>query len=163
MNSSSHSPCVSPCVLIAGASSLSAPEGARFPVLLGTERGSGFMSSVYASGNDQTLQCRDCGQEFVFTAGEQEFYATKGFTHPPTRCPDCRSQRKQERGGGGGGSYSSSRAPREMYTATCASCGREAQVPFQPREDRPVYCSDCYQPRSTSGSRSSGGGRRERW
>lgn len=121
------------------------------------------MSSVYASGNDQTLQCRDCGQEFVFTAGEQEFYATKGFTHPPTRCPDCRSQRKQERGGGGGGGYSASRAPREMYTATCASCGREAQVPFQPREDRPVYCSDCYQPRSTSGSRSSGGGRRERW
>lgn len=159
MNSSSRSPFVSPCVLIAGASSLSAPEGARFPVSWEQKRGSGFMSSVYASGNDQTLQCRDCGQDFVFTAGEQEFYATKGFTHPPTRCPDCRSARKQERSGGG---YSASRAPREMFTAICASCGREAQVPFQPREDRPVYCSDCYQPRSTSGSRSSGG-RRERW
>jgi len=120
------------------------------------------MSSVYASGSDQTLQCRDCGQEFVFTAGEQTFYNSRGFTHPPTRCPDCRAARKQERGGSSGsGSFASSRAPREMFTATCASCGREAQVPFQPRDDRPVYCSDCYQPRS-SGSRS-GGVRRERW
>jgi CxxC-x17-CxxC domain-containing protein len=120
------------------------------------------MSSVYASGNDQTLQCRDCGQEFVFTAGEQSFYASRGFTHPPTRCPDCRTARKQERGSSGG--FGSARAPREMFTATCASCGREAQVPFQPRDDRPVYCSDCYQPRSSSGSGSrSGGSRRERW
>ncbi len=115
-----------------------------------------------ASGSDQTLQCRDCGQEFVFTAGEQAFYNSKGFTHPPTRCPDCRAARKgQERGGGGG--YSSQRAPREMYTAICANCGREAQVPFQPRDDRPVYCSDCYQPRATSGGGNRSGGRRERW
>ncbi len=129
------------------------------------------MSSEYTSditGNDQTLQCRDCGQDFVFTAGEQSFYASRGFTHPPTRCPDCRAARKaQERGGSG--SYGGQRAPREMFTAICASCGREAQVPFQPRDDRPVYCSDCYQPRaSTSGGRSGGrsndrGGRRERW
>jgi CxxC-x17-CxxC domain-containing protein len=122
------------------------------------------MSSEYISDaavSDQTLQCRDCGQEFVFTAGEQSFYASKGFTHPPTRCPDCRAARKaQERGG----SYGGQRAPREMFSATCANCGREALVPFQPRDDRPVYCSDCYQPRTTSGSRSSDrGGRRERW
>jgi CxxC-x17-CxxC domain-containing protein len=135
------------------------------------------MSSEYTSdttGSDQTLQCRDCGQDFVFTAGEQSFYASRGFTHPPTRCPDCRAARKaQERGG----SYGGQRAPREMFTAICANCGREAQVPFQPRDDRPVYCSDCYQPRATSGGggggRSSGGrsndrggsggGRRERW
>jgi len=126
------------------------------------------MSSEYtsdATGSDQTLQCRDCGQDFVFTAGEQSFYASRGFTHPPTRCPDCRAARKaQERGG----SYGGQRAPREMFTAICANCGREAQVPFQPRDDRPVYCSDCYQPRATSGGRSSGrssdrGGRRERW
>lgn len=126
------------------------------------------MSSEYtsdATGSDQTLQCRDCGQDFVFTAGEQSFYASRGFTHPPTRCPDCRAARKaQDRGG----SYGGQRAPREMFTAICASCGREAQVPFQPRDDRPVYCSDCYQPRATSGGRSGGrsndrGGRRERW
>jgi CxxC-x17-CxxC domain-containing protein len=125
------------------------------------------MSSEYtsdATGSDQTLQCRDCGQDFVFTIGEQSFYASRGFTHPPTRCPECRAARKaQERGG----SYGGQRAPREMFTAICASCGREAQVPFQPRDDRPVYCSDCYQPRTTSGSRSGGrsdrGGRRERW
>lgn len=126
------------------------------------------MSSEYTSdttGSDQTLQCRDCGQDFVFTAGEQSFYASRGFTHPPTRCPDCRAARKaQERGG----SYGGQRAPREMFTAICANCGREAQVPFQPRDDRPVYCSDCYQPRATSGGRSGGrsndrGGRRERW
>jgi CxxC-x17-CxxC domain-containing protein len=123
------------------------------------------MSSEYisdATGNDQTLQCRDCGQDFVFTAGEQSFYASRGFTHPPTRCPECRAARKaQERGG----SYGGQRAPREMFTAICASCGREAQVPFQPRDDRPVYCSDCYQPRATSrsGGRSDRGGRRERW
>ncbi len=119
------------------------------------------MSSEYLSdttGSDQTLQCRDCGQDFVFTAGEQSFYASRGFTHPPTRCPDCRAARKaQDRGGYGG-----QRAPREMFTATCASCGREAQVPFQPRDDRPVYCSDCYQPRATSRS-GNRGGHRERW
>lgn len=128
------------------------------------------MSSEYtsdATGSDQTLQCRDCGQDFVFTAGEQSFYASRGFTHPPTRCPECRAARKaQDRGG----SYGGQRAPREMFTAICASCGREAQVPFQPRDDRPVYCSDCYQPRATTGggrsggrSNDRGGGRRERW
>ena len=103
------------------------------------------MSSEYTSdttGSDQTLQCRDCGQDFVFTAGEQSFYASRGFTHPPTRCPECRAARKaQDRGG----SYGGQRAPREMFTAICASCGREAQVPFQPRDDRPVYCSDCFE------------------
>src|SRR6266508_1546762 len=102
---------------------------------------------------DKTLTCRDCGTEFVFTAGEQEFYAQKGFTNEPTRCPACRQARKAggSRGGGygdrdsygGRGGYSS--GPREMHTTTCASCGKEAQVPFVPRGDKPVYCSDCFQ------------------
>jgi CxxC-x17-CxxC domain-containing protein len=122
-----------------------------------------FESVSDTSGSDQTLQCRDCGQEFVFTVGEQGFYASKGFTHPPTRCPDCRAARKnQERSG----SYGGQSSQREMFTAICANCGREAQVPFQPRDDRPVYCNDCYQPRaaSRSGSRGSDrGGRRDRW
>ena len=120
---------------------------------------------------DQTLICRDCNQEFSFTAGEQEFYASRGLTNNPSRCPSCRAARKSHmgdrsrssRGGSSDGGY---REPRQMYTATCASCGNEAQVPFQPREDRPVYCSDCYQPRTASRGGSGGGGgdrRSSRW
>ena len=43
---------------------------------------------------DKTLQCSDCGQDFTFTAGEQEFYASRGFQNEPKRCPDCRKSRK---------------------------------------------------------------------
>lgn len=101
--------------------------------------------------SDITLRCRDCGQDFVFTAGEQEFYASRGLTNQPSRCGDCRAQRKASTGGGYGGGGSrggGQRSDREMYTATCSSCGREARVPFQPRGDRPVYCSDCFQQNS---------------
>lgn len=82
---------------------------------------------------DKTLVCKDCGNEFIFTVGEQEFYAEKGFENEPQRCKDCRSSRKNNM-----------RAQREMYTATCANCGADATVPFKPREDRPVYCSECF-------------------
>src|SRR5204863_5348311 len=104
---------------------------------------------------DTTLTCRDCGQAFTFTSGEQEFYASRGFSEP-SRCPDCRAARKSERDGGsssrgyGSSSYgggSGARGPREMFSATCSSCGKEAQVPFQPSNDKPVYCSDCFQQR----------------
>jgi|SRR5579872_249859 len=94
---------------------------------------------------DETLTCVDCARPFVFTSGEQQFFAQKGFTNKPSRCPDCRAARKSQREGGGYAS-SGSRAPREMYTVTCSRCGNEAQVPFQPRGDRPVYCRDCFQP-----------------
>jgi CxxC-x17-CxxC domain-containing protein len=70
---------------------------------------------------------------FVFTAGEQEFYAEKGFQNEPQRCKECRNAKKN-----------AGKGTREFFTATCASCGAEAKVPFQPREDRPVYCSECY-------------------
>ena len=112
--------------------------------------------------NDKNLTCADCGQEFVFTASEQDFYAQRGFTEP-RRCPSCRASRKAARnsdGGGyssgagyssgGGGGYSSGgggysdRGPREMFSATCSSCGKEAQVPFRPTSGKPVYCSDCF-------------------
>lgn len=91
---------------------------------------------------DKNLTCRDCGKEFVFTAGEQEFYATRGFQNEPSRCPECRSARKAQNGGGrvGGGM----RQAREMHTVTCAECGKETQVPFRPSGDRPVYCQDCF-------------------
>ncbi len=117
---------------------------------------------------DKTLTCRDCGAAFTFTSGEQEFYAQKGFSNEPTRCSNCRQSRKQSRnggggggggydsysssrssggsyGGGGGGGYSSDRGQREMHTTTCSSCGRDAQVPFIPSGNKPVYCSDCFQ------------------
>ncbi|MDR1003365.1 MAG: zinc-ribbon domain containing protein [Oscillospiraceae bacterium] len=82
---------------------------------------------------DKTLICKDCGEEFVFTSGEQEFYAAKGFVNEPQRCKGCRDARKN------GG-----RQEREMFDATCASCGGVAKVPFRPRDSRPVYCSECY-------------------
>jgi CxxC-x17-CxxC domain-containing protein len=122
--------------------------------------------------SDQTLSCRDCGQAYTFTSGEQDFYASRGFSEP-TRCPSCRAARKAERGGSyGGGSYGgSSRGGREMFTATCSSCGKDAQVPFQPSNDKPVYCSDCFSQRGgRSGGNSGGygsyarqGGRGGRW
>ncbi len=114
---------------------------------------------------DKTLTCADCGQEFTFTASEQQFFADRQFSEP-RRCPSCRASRKAARGssdgggysgggysGGGatsgysGGGYSSGgydRPQREMFSATCSSCGREAQVPFRPNGSKPVYCSDCF-------------------
>ncbi|HHT05360.1 MAG TPA: zinc-binding protein [Hydrogenispora sp.] len=89
---------------------------------------------------DKTLVCRDCGNEFIFSASEQEFFAEKGFTNEPGRCAQCRAERKQRNNG----SRFSSRAPREMHDAVCADCGSTTQVPFQPSGDRPVYCRDCY-------------------
>ena len=82
---------------------------------------------------DKTLKCKECGAEFIFTAGEQEFYAEKGFQNEPQRCKACRDKRKN-----------AGREPKEMFTATCANCGGEAKLPFQPTSDRAVYCSECF-------------------
>jgi CxxC-x17-CxxC domain-containing protein len=84
---------------------------------------------------DKTLVCRDCGISFVFSAGEQAFYLEKGLAHDPQRCPACRSNRRRERLG---------QPPREMHQVTCAECGVQTMVPFLPRQDRPVYCSACF-------------------
>jgi CxxC-x17-CxxC domain-containing protein len=88
---------------------------------------------------DKSLQCSDCGATFTFSAEEQELFQTRGYTNEPKRCPECRQARKANRYENGG--Y---RAPRQMFPATCAECGASTEVPFQPRGDRPVYCSDCY-------------------
>ena len=134
---------------------------------------------------DKTLVCRDCGREFTFTEGEQEFFSTRGYTEPQ-RCPDCRAAKKAARGGGGGGGgydsygsggggggyssggggyssgggggYGRDRAPRQMTQVTCSNCGKETEVPFVPTGDRPVYCSDCYSQMGGGGG-SRGGGR----
>lgn len=94
--------------------------------------------------NDKVLTCKDCGNEFTFSVSEQEFYADKGFTNEPGRCPECRAAKKAQ----GRSNNSFSRPQREMFPAVCASCGKETQVPFQPSGDKPVYCRDCYQPRT---------------
>ncbi len=83
---------------------------------------------------DQTLTCKDCGNTFTWTAGEQQFYQEKGFTNPPSRCPDCRAKKKTEMRSGGG----------QQYTITCSNCGKQDTVNFQPKEGRPVLCGDCF-------------------
>lgn len=90
---------------------------------------------------DQTLQCRDCGKDFVWTASEQEFYQEKGFTNAPVRCPECRRANKARRNETGGGF---NRGERTMHEVTCANCGKQTTVPFQPRGDKPVYCRECF-------------------
>jgi CxxC-x17-CxxC domain-containing protein len=100
---------------------------------LGKSIGNIFKRGKKIMFEDKTLTCKECGNEFVFTAGEQEFYAEKGFVNEPQRCKACRDARKN-----------AARGEREWFTATCAACGGEAKVPFQPREDRPVYCSECF-------------------
>jgi CxxC-x17-CxxC domain-containing protein len=103
---------------------------------------------------DRTLTCADCGQEFVFTASEQQFYTDRGFSDP-RRCRNCRAARKAQMSSGGdsmgGGGYSSGgssgyreRRPREMFEATCSNCGKTAMVPFRPTSGKPVYCDDCF-------------------
>ena len=95
---------------------------------------------------DKSIQCFDCGTTFTFSAEEQEQFASRGYTNQPKRCPSCRQERKARQNGNSGNSYrnDSYRPRREMFAAVCAECEKTTQVPFQPREDRPVYCSDCY-------------------
>ena len=84
---------------------------------------------------DKTIACKDCGAEFVFTSGEQEFYAEKGFKNEPSRCKECRNAKKGNSG------------QREYYDVECSACGANARVPFKPTGDKPVYCSECYKNR----------------
>ena len=93
---------------------------------------------------DRTLNCRDCGTDFVFSASEQEFFAEKGFTNDPSRCPQCRAARKVNRQGGFGGGGGGYRQQRQMFPAVCSNCGKETEVPFKPSGERPVYCRDCF-------------------
>ncbi|WP_027355380.1 zinc-ribbon domain containing protein [Desulfofundulus thermocisternus] len=86
---------------------------------------------------DKVLTCRDCGADFVFTAGEQAFYAEKGLLNEPTRCRDCRRRRKQHNNAGAAG------MDRQMYDTFCSSCGAPTQVPFKPTGRKPIYCREC--------------------
>ncbi|MFC1917266.1 CxxC-x17-CxxC domain-containing protein [Chloroflexota bacterium] len=97
---------------------------------------------------DKTLECSDCNNAFTFGAEEQEQFQSRGYTNEPKRCPDCREARKSQRYGSGGNSYGSgdygNRPQRQLFPAVCADCGKETEVPFEPTQGRPVYCSDCY-------------------
>ena len=97
---------------------------------------------------DKQLTCADCGSAFTFSAAEQEFFQSKGYTNEPKRCPNCRQTRKAERYGSSGGGGKA----RQMYPAVCAECGKQTEVPFEPREGRPVYCSDCFSKMRTNRS-----------
>lgn len=94
---------------------------------------------------DKELTCVECGRPFVFSGEDQSYHSRMGFTNEPKRCPACRQSRRNARGGSGGSmGMGMNQGSREMYPATCAQCGKETMVPFQPRGDRPVYCSDCF-------------------
>lgn len=95
---------------------------------------------------DRVLKCAECGAEFVFTAGEQAFFADKGFKNEPKRCKPCKSKRGQNAGGGGGGGFQ-----RAETRTTCSQCGKETTVPFKPTQGRPVYCRECFQQRRSMG------------
>jgi CxxC-x17-CxxC domain-containing protein len=116
-----------------------------------------------ANSEDRSITCVDCGEGFLFTAGEQAFYRERGLTNEPTRCKNCREKRKVGRGGsGGGGGYgggdSHGRSEKPMYPATCAQCGRDTSVPFQPTSGRPVLCRDCFNAAKGGGGDHGGGG-----
>ncbi len=89
---------------------------------------------------DKTITCSDCGCTFTFSASEQEQFAQRGYTNDPKRCEPCRASRKAQ--GGGSSNYSASK--RQMFPVVCAECGKQTEVPFEPRGGRPVYCRDCY-------------------
>jgi CxxC-x17-CxxC domain-containing protein len=93
---------------------------------------------------DETLTCVDCARNFIFDVGQQEFFASKGFTNKPSRCSDCRAARK------GADRRGASDSRRQLFTTTCGQCGGVAEVPFEPRAGRPVYCRDCFASRSTA-------------
>jgi len=102
---------------------------------------------------DKSIQCFDCNTTFTFSAAEQEQFASRGYTNDPKRCQPCRDVRKQNMSGNNNyGQRSYNSAPRQMYPVVCATCGKDTQVPFQPRGEKPVYCSDCYRKVNT-GSR----------
>lgn len=98
---------------------------------------------------DKMLTCVECGREFLFSADDQEFFATRGYLEPK-RCRGCRANRRSEGGAQPRPDAAPmARAPRQLYDVVCANCARPTQVPFQPRGDRPVYCRDCFQTMGT--------------
>ena len=97
--------------------------------------------------HDRVLKCADCAAEFVFTSGEQSFYADKGFKNEPKRCKPCKTMRARDLGAGANSACSHGGPLRTETQATCSQCGKSTTVPFRPTQGRPVYCRDCFQHR----------------
>jgi CxxC-x17-CxxC domain-containing protein len=107
---------------------------------------------------DRDIICEECSQNFIFTAGEQEFYSSKGLQNHPRRCNICRQRRKQTGNENNEESFNygtavsySGKTPRRLHVAPCSGsaslspdCQLYTEVPFMPRSDRPIYCSSCY-------------------
>jgi len=91
---------------------------------------------------DKSIRCYDCGATFTFSAEEQESFRALGYVNDPKRCPACREARKARQAGNSGNGRGG--PSQQRFAATCAECGRDCVVPFEPRAGRPVYCSDCY-------------------
>jgi CxxC-x17-CxxC domain-containing protein len=94
---------------------------------------------------DRFLKCTDCGNDFVFTAGEQLFFFDKQFKNDPKRCKLCKAKRA-----GLGRSANPNAPPVLPYSRTetrteCSACGIETTVPFKPTQGRPVLCRSCFQ------------------
>ncbi len=101
----------------------------------------GLLGRLQLAFQDKSLQCSDCGTTFTFSAREQEFFSSKGYTNEPKRCSQCRQARKAGRSGNSDYGF---KPQRQMFSVVCAQCGKDTEVPFEPREGRPVYCSECY-------------------
>lgn len=100
---------------------------------------------------DKTLKCMECGADFTYSASEQELHKSLGYMNEPKRCVTCREAKKKTRMDSGGGRFGSGGdRPRQFFSVICAECGKEAQVPFKPRGDKPVYCSDCFSKKKTT-------------
>ena len=94
--------------------------------------------------NDKVLRCIDCGEEFVFSAGEQQFFADKGLRNDPKRCKPCKLK-KNERIAANMQAFGQPFVRERVEVAVkCALCGVETTVPFRPTQGRPVYCRDCF-------------------
>jgi len=95
---------------------------------------------------DRILRCVDCGTEFIWTAGEQQFFADKNFKNEPKRCKTCKAKRAARPAGGGTG------RERVETQTMCSACGKETTVPFRPTQGRPVFCKECFQSRKFAGA-----------
>ena len=95
---------------------------------------------------DRILRCVDCDAEFVWTAGEQQFFADKNFKNEPKRCKNCKGKRAERPSGGASG------RERVETTTNCSACGKETTVPFRPTQGRPVFCKECFQSRKFAGA-----------
>ena len=94
---------------------------------------------------DRVLKCSECGAEFVFTAGEQMFFADKGFKNEPKRCKTCKAKRADATGQG-------TSFQRAETKTTCSQCGKETTSPSNRHRVVPVYCRECFQQRRSMGT-----------